>query len=96
MNVSSIFFIVLLVMFLGILFFNLAQRSNAKETHRCPKCDSTDVIEVDHQTVDSRTVIPSGGGSPAGGDVRLQLEMKLFMRCKQCGNGFETKTTRTY
>ncbi len=96
MNQSTLFFLVLLAMFLGILFFNLYQRNTTKEVHKCPKCDSLDVIEVDHQTVDSRTVIPSGGGSPAGGDVRLQLDMKLFLRCKSCGHGFQTKTTRTY
>ena len=61
----SLFFIILVVMFLGILFFNLSQKNRQTEVHRCPKCDSTNVIETDHQTLDSRTVIPNGANSVA-------------------------------
>lgn len=89
-------FIILLVIFFGVLFFNIYTKVRKKEIHECPKCKSTDVLELGHETDGSRTVIPNGGGSPAGGDVRLQLDLDLELRCKACGHGFRKKVTRTY
>ncbi|MFT5194103.1 MAG: hypothetical protein ACI9EW_000357 [Cellvibrionaceae bacterium] len=94
--VNNSIFVVLILIFLGTLIFNIYSKQRQKEVHHCPKCDSTDVIETGHSTRTSRTVIPSGGGSPAGGDVRLQLDLTLDLRCKACGNGFRKDVTRTY
>lgn len=90
------FFFVLIVIFLGTLVYNIYTKQRKKEVHQCPKCQSTDVIETGHTTKTSRTVMPTGAGTPAGGDVRLQLDLKLDLRCTSCGNGFQKDVTRTY
>ncbi len=90
---SWILFGVVLVLFFGILSRNLIKNYKEMPVYRCPQCDSTDVIEVDHQTKGSNTVVQ---GNQIGADVRLQLVLKLFMRCKNCGHGFETEARRTY
>ncbi|MEM8859024.1 MAG: hypothetical protein AAGD96_11930 [Chloroflexota bacterium] len=97
MSINSLaIFAFLLVAFFGFLIFNLYQKYQKREIHRCPKCESSNVLELGHETKGSRTVIPSGGGSPSGGDVRLQLDLDLELRCKDCGHGFRKKVTRTY
>ncbi|MFK7800410.1 MAG: hypothetical protein AB8G95_02145 [Anaerolineae bacterium] len=88
--------IALLLIFFGTLTYNIYSKQRTKEEYECPKCQSHDVIETGHTTKQSRTVMPTGAGTPAGGDVRLQLDMKLDLRCKNCGNGFKRDVTRTY
>ena len=93
---ASPFFIVLLIIFLGTLTYNIYTKQRHVEKHRCPKCDSDNILETGHTTKTSRTVMPNGSGTPAGGDVRLQLDLTLDLRCQHCGNGFKKDVSRTY
>lgn len=94
--VENPIFTVLILVFLGTLTYNIYSKQKKVEIHQCPKCQSTDVIETGHTTKKSRTVMPTGAGTPAGGDVRLQLDLRLDLRCKNCGYGFKRDVTRTY
>ena len=40
--------------------------------------------EIRREPVGSRTVQPTGGGTPAGGDIRLQLDYKVTYHCNRC------------
>ena len=87
---------IFLLIFLVALIFSVYSKSNAKEHFLCPVCDSTNVVESAHETNRSRTMVPVGGGTTAGGDIRVQLDQLLTLHCKDCGKGFKKNVTRTF
>jgi hypothetical protein len=62
----------------------------------CVKCESKNVVEVDRRTVATRTVQSSGGGTPGGGSVRLQIDSEVTLHCKACGQRFKKTVTETH
>ena len=86
-------FVIGILIFFGYLGYNLYQKYNKREIHTCPKCESKDVIELGHETLDTHTVVE---GNQIGVNVRLQLELLLNLRCKACGNKFQERVKRTY
>lgn len=81
------------IIFIGVVVFNMYNRRPMKDVHKCPKCESTDVLEISHETKDSSTLIQ---GNQIGADVRLQLDLDLRLRCKTCGNDFKKRVKRSY
>ena len=62
---------------------------------QCAECGSKDIIETNRETLGSRTIETSGGGTPAGGDIRVQLDFEITYRCKKCGEIFKRKLLET-
>lgn len=62
---------------------------------QCPRCHSHELVELNRETLASRTVERFGSGTPAGGDVRLQLDLELTYRCRHCGQKFSQKFSET-
>ena len=62
------------------LFLNTQRRGRA--TPHCPNCESRKVAETSRDTVGTRTVEPTGGGTPGGGSVRLQLDIEATYHCQ--------------
>jgi len=62
---------------------------------KCPECGSKELVETSRETVDSRMIETSGGGTPGGGSIRLQLDFVLTQRCKKCGAIFKRKFSET-
>ena len=62
---------------------HLVKRNNRPKVP-CNHCGSYDLREIRREPVGSRTVQPSGGGTPAGGDVRVQLDYRVTYHCNRC------------
>ena len=90
---ANSFYIIMLLIVVGVMIFNAYSRRPQKDVHKCPKCESTDVLEIGQETKDSSTLIQ---GNQIGADVRLQLDLDLRLRCKKCGNNFHKRVKRSY
>lgn len=62
---------------------------------QCPECGSKDIVETNRETLGSRMIETSGGGTPAGGSIRIQLDFELTHRCNICGEIFKRKFSET-
>ena len=91
MNLSAI----ILLASIGILVLGIIISQLLKVKPECPECGSKDVVETNRETLGSRMIETSGGGTPAGGSIRVQLDFKLSYRCKECGELFKQKFSET-
>lgn len=66
-------------------------KRNSRPKVTCAHCGSHNIIEIRRDPVGSRVVQPTGGGTPAGGDIRLQLDYKVTYHCNNC----QKETIRT-
>lgn len=91
------FVILFAVVGIGVgLYFRFASgRLNAPQKFPCPHCESMDTVETRRDTLGTKTVEFMGAGSPAGGDVRLQLELEVTYHCKTCSKPFKRRITQT-
>jgi transposase-like protein len=62
---------------------------------QCPECGSKDIVETCREILSSRSIEFIGSGTPAGGNIRLQLNFELTYRCKNCNQTFKRKFTKT-
>ena len=86
------FGLILLIIFTLIVIYRVIPNRKPKLTAPCPKCENTDVIETNRETLASRTVEFGGTGTGAGNSVRLQLDLELTFHCRKCFH----KYTRTF
>ena len=91
MNLSAI----ILLASVGVLVLGIIISMLLKVKPECPECGSKDIVETNRETLGSRMIETSGGGTPAGGSIRLQLDFELSYRCKECGELFKRKFSET-
>ena len=91
MNLSAM----ILLASVGVLVLGIIISQLLKVKPECPKCGSKDIVETNRETLGSRMIETSGGGTPAGGSIRLQLDFELSYRCKECGELFKRKFSET-
>ena len=92
MNGAIVIFILAgLVGFVLIYLWNKKDRSEIV----CPRCGSNDLEITNRETLASRTIEAWGGGTPAGGDIRLQLDLEVTYHCQKCGQKVVRKFTET-
>lgn len=96
MGAFGIIFLVafLLIGLIAILILIMMPKKSSA-TAKCIHCDASDVMQVDRQMLDSRTIHNYGGGSMAGGDIRVQIDYDVTYRCKACHKTFNHKQTET-
>ncbi len=69
----------------GLLIYGLRLfNRNSRPQVKCGHCGATAMQEIRREPVGSRMVQPTGGGTPAGGDIRLQLDYKVTYHCNHC------------
>lgn len=87
--------IIFLTIILGIVFIILTRRWRTRPKLTCPRCGSKKLTETNRQTLRSRTVERIGSGTPAGGDIRLQLDLEVTYHCQVCGEKIVRRFTET-
>jgi len=82
---DSPIWIVIAVVVVGLLLYGLRLVThNNRPQIQCNHCGARDMQEIRRETLGSRTVQPTGGGTPAGGDIRVQLDYKITYHCNRC------------
>jgi len=89
--------VIVIFILAGLFGFVLAPLWNRKDRTEmvCPKCGSDDLEITNRETLASRTIETWGGGTPAGGDIRLQLDLEVTYHCQKCGGKIVRKFTET-
>ncbi|MCB0128322.1 MAG: hypothetical protein KDE58_38915 [Caldilineaceae bacterium] len=81
----------------GSLIYGLyLMKRNSRPQAKCIHCGATELQEIRREPIGSRTVQPSGGGTPAGGDIRLQLDYKVTYHCNRCHKESTFTLPKTY
>ena len=89
------FGLILFIIFILILLFRVIPNRRPKLTAPCPMCESTNVIETNRETLATRTVESGGTGTGAGNTIRLQLDLELTFRCRECNHKYSRTFTET-
>lgn len=79
---AVIFAIIMLVVFV-LLFVTVFAKRN-KSGAFCPHCESTALVEIGRQILDTNTIEQHGGGYGGGGDIRIQTQEEVTYRCNNC------------
>lgn len=90
---TGTFLIVLgIILIIGV---TLALTRRMRFQPECPHCGSKELVERNRETLASRTIEYMGSGTPAGGNIRLQLDLAVTYRCQDCGREFTRRFTET-
>lgn len=89
-------FFILLLAAVGIVFLVVVLSRIFKVKPHCPYCDSTDIVETSRQTMATRTIEIMGSGTPAGGNFRVQFDLKISYHCHNCGQRFSRTVRETH
>jgi predicted RNA-binding Zn-ribbon protein involved in translation (DUF1610 family) len=87
--------IIFLTVLVVIAVIILTRRWRSRPELVCPQCGSEEVIETSRQTLGSRTIERIGSGTPAGGDIRVQLDLEVTYHCQNCGEKIVRRFTET-
>ena len=91
MNLSAI----ILLASVAVLIVGIVVSLLLRVKQQCPECGSKNIVETNRETLGSRMIETSGGGTPAGGSIRVQLDFEVTYRCKKCGEIFKRKFSET-
>ncbi len=80
----------------GVRYYFREIKGNEQKTHQCLHCESYELVEINRDTKGSRTVESVGGGTMAGGDVRLQLDYEVTYHCNSCNQNSKYRITKTF
>ncbi|MEM7336670.1 MAG: hypothetical protein AAF490_31615 [Chloroflexota bacterium] len=80
----------------GVQYYFREIKGKGQSAHKCLNCESMDMVEINRDTKGSRTVESSGGGTMAGGDVRLQLDYEITYHCNSCNQNSKYRVTKTF
>ena len=87
--------ILIFTLFVIGLFFAMQARK-PRTQQKCKHCGSLKMIQISHETLDTRTVDRSGaGGFLPGNDIRLQVEQNVTYHCEVCNKKSTFRVTRT-
>ena len=87
--------ILIFVLFVVGLFFAMQSRKPQVQ-RKCNHCGSQKMVQISHETLDTRTIDRSGaGGFLPGNDIRLQVEQDVTYRCEACNKKSTFRVTQT-
>ena len=85
--------VLLALLIIGVVISIRSRKAEAKQ--KCTHCGSTKMVQINHETLSTKSVELQNGNFLPGADIRLQMVQDLTYHCEACNQRSTFRVTST-